>query len=127
MNAIDLIDAHMLPFFSTQASTGSQMFISFKKSRCRLKSCSWFFVGSKSWSIVNTDIEWFVDNGQNKKIYLSEVRFHVNGLVEIRSNTASIQNGWPSVTSPGVQPNSPSAVANVQNERVSMQTRFCSF
>lgn len=32
------------------------------------------------------------------------------------------QNGWPSVTSPGVQPNSPSAVADVQNEHVSFFT-----
>ncbi|KAF8813502.1 hypothetical protein BYT27DRAFT_7220417 [Phlegmacium glaucopus] len=74
MDAIDLIDAHMLPFFSTQASTASN-----------------------SWPIVTTDIDWFVNNGQNKKIYLS-------------------QNGWPSVTYQGVEPNSPSAVANVQNE-----------
>ncbi|KAF8151023.1 glycoside hydrolase superfamily [Crassisporium funariophilum] len=75
LDAIDLIDAHMLPFFSTQASTASQ-----------------------SWPIVMTDINWFIENGQNKKMYLS-------------------QNGWPSVTYDGVQPNSPSAVANVQNER----------
>ncbi|KAF7312016.1 B-(1-6) glucan synthase [Mycena indigotica] len=77
MDAIDLIDAHMLPFFSTEAST----------------------VANNSWPIVLTDLDWFVDNGEGKKIYLSE-------------------NGWPSVTSSGVQPNSPSAVANVQNEHV---------
>ena len=29
------------------------------------------------------------------------------------------QNGWPSETSEGVQPNSPDAVADVQNEQVS--------
>jgi hypothetical protein len=29
-----------------------------------------------------------------------------------------LQNGWPSVTSPGVQPNSPSAVASVSSEHV---------
>ncbi|KDR78677.1 hypothetical protein GALMADRAFT_1364959 [Galerina marginata CBS 339.88] len=75
MNAIDLVDAHMLPFFSTQAS-----------------------VASKSWPIVETDMNWFVSKAQNKKIYFS-------------------QNGWPSVTYPGVEPNSPSAVANVQNEK----------
>jgi hypothetical protein len=28
------------------------------------------------------------------------------------------QNGWPSVTYEGVEPNSPNAVANVQNEKV---------
>ncbi|KAK0458407.1 glycoside hydrolase superfamily [Desarmillaria tabescens] len=66
LNAIDLIDAHMLPFFSQQASTGLML-------------------------------NKFVNNGEGKKIYLSE-------------------NGWPSVTSEGVQPNSPNAVADIQNE-----------
>ncbi|KAF7330188.1 B-(1-6) glucan synthase [Mycena venus] len=74
MDAIQLIDAHMLPFFSTAASTAKA-----------------------SWPIVLNDLNWFIQHGQGKKIYLS-------------------QNGWPSVTSDGVQPNSPSAVANVQNE-----------
>ncbi|KAJ7173964.1 glycoside hydrolase superfamily [Mycena crocata] len=87
LDAIDLIDAHMLPFFSTKASTGSA-----------------------SWPIVLTDLNWFVDNGQGKKIYLSE-------------------NGWPSVTSDGVQPNSPSAVANVANEHdyYSVLDAHCSY
>ncbi|TFK33457.1 glycoside hydrolase superfamily [Crucibulum laeve] len=75
LSAIDFIDAHMLPFFSTKAS-----------------------IANSSWPIVLTDLNWFVDNGLGKKIYLSE-------------------NGWPSVTYDGVEPNSPSAVANVQNER----------
>ncbi|KAF8963154.1 glycoside hydrolase superfamily [Flammula alnicola] len=75
MNAVDLIDAHMLPFFSAKAS-----------------------VASKSWGIVEDDLNWFVENGQNKKIYLSE-------------------NGWPSTTYSGVEPNSPSAVADVPNEK----------
>ncbi|KAK0448908.1 glycoside hydrolase superfamily [Desarmillaria tabescens] len=74
LDAVDLIDAHMLPFFSQQASTASA-----------------------SWPIVQNDLNWFVANGQGKKIYLS-------------------QNGWPSVTYQGVQPNSPNAVSDVQNE-----------
>ncbi|KAF9033700.1 hypothetical protein BDZ89DRAFT_947653 [Hymenopellis radicata] len=74
LDAIDLIDAHMLPFFSQQASTANN-----------------------SWPDVMNDLNWFLDHGEGKKIYLSE-------------------NGWPSVTSEGVQPNSPDAVANVQNE-----------
>ncbi|KAJ7143994.1 glycoside hydrolase superfamily [Mycena epipterygia] len=74
LDAIDLIDVHMLPFFSTLASTANN-----------------------SWPLVLTDLDWFVNNGKGKKIYLTE-------------------NGWPSVTSDGVQPNSPSAVADVQNE-----------
>ncbi|KAK0448915.1 glycoside hydrolase superfamily [Desarmillaria tabescens] len=74
LDAVDLIDAHMLPFFSQQASTANA-----------------------SWPIVLTDMNWFIDNGEGKKIYLSE-------------------NGWPSVTSEGVQPNSPDAVSDIQNE-----------
>ncbi|KAF6759827.1 B-(1-6) glucan synthase [Ephemerocybe angulata] len=75
LKAIDFVDAHMLPFFSQQASTAKN-----------------------SWPIVMTDLNWFLNNAGGKKIYLS-------------------QNGWPSVTSSGVQPNSPNAVANVQNEQ----------
>ncbi|KAJ6596040.1 glycoside hydrolase superfamily [Mycena sp. CBHHK59/15] len=87
LDAIQLIDAHMLPFFSTQAS-----------------------IAKNSWPIVLTDLDWFVDNGEGKKIYLTE-------------------NGWPSVTSDGVQPNSPSAVANVQNEHdyYSVLDAHCSY
>ncbi|KAJ7590206.1 glycoside hydrolase superfamily [Mycena floridula] len=75
MNAIDVIDGHMLPFFSQEASTANN-----------------------SWPIVTDDLNWFINNGNGKKIYLTE-------------------NGWPSTTYEGVEPNSPDAVANVQNER----------
>ncbi|KXN87211.1 hypothetical protein AN958_08601 [Leucoagaricus sp. SymC.cos] len=75
MSAIDIIDAHMLPFFAKDASTAK-----------------------RAWPLVERDMNWFIKNGQGKKIYLSE-------------------NGWPSTTYPGVEPNSPNAVANVQNER----------
>ncbi|KIM39249.1 glycoside hydrolase family 17 protein [Hebeloma cylindrosporum] len=51
----------------------------------------------ESWPLVESDLNWFVSNGLGKKIYLS-------------------QNGWPSTTYPGVEPNSAKAVANVQNE-----------
>ncbi|KAK0212163.1 glycoside hydrolase superfamily [Desarmillaria ectypa] len=74
LDAVDLIDAHMLPFFSQQASTAIA-----------------------SWPIVLTDMNWFIANGEGIKIYLTE-------------------NGWPSVTYQGVQPNSPNAVADIQNE-----------
>ncbi|KAF8345942.1 glycoside hydrolase superfamily [Amanita rubescens] len=52
---------------------------------------------NESWPLVLDDLQWFIDHGKGKKMYFDE-------------------NGWPSVTSPGVQPNSPNAVANVQNE-----------
>ncbi|KAF9440594.1 glycoside hydrolase family 17 protein [Macrolepiota fuliginosa MF-IS2] len=75
MSAIDIIDVHMLPFFANDASTARN-----------------------AWPIVQRDLNWFIQNGEGKKIYFS-------------------QNGWPSVTYPGVEPNSKNAVANVQNER----------
>ncbi|KAF9532682.1 hypothetical protein CPB83DRAFT_847194 [Crepidotus variabilis] len=79
MGAIDVIDAHILPFFSTRASTADQ-----------------------SWPIVTDDFNWFISNGGGKKLYLS-------------------QNGWPSTTYPGVEPNSPDAVADVPNEQVGVR------
>ncbi|KAJ3562847.1 hypothetical protein NP233_g9320 [Leucocoprinus birnbaumii] len=75
ISAMDIIDAHMLPFFAQDASTARN-----------------------AWPLVQRDLNWFVQNGQGKKIHLSE-------------------NGWPSKTYPGVQPNSKKAVANIQNER----------
>ncbi|KIY69803.1 glycoside hydrolase family 17 protein [Cylindrobasidium torrendii FP15055 ss-10] len=75
MDAIDVIDAHMLPYFSFQAST------------------AW-----NAWPLVTADLNWFVQNGQGKKIWLS-------------------QNGWPSKSYPGVEPNSPYAVADIENEK----------
>lgn len=71
---VDVVNAHMLPFFSRQAS-----------------------LARNSWPLVMNDLGWFLKNAGGKKIYLSE-------------------NGWPSVTSSGVRPNSHYAVANVQNE-----------
>ncbi|KAK2463184.1 hypothetical protein APHAL10511_004839 [Amanita phalloides] len=74
LDALDSINIHMLPFFSSEAS-----------------------IANKSWDLVLNDLNWFIDHGKGKKMYFDE-------------------NGWPSVTSPSVEPNSPSAVANVQNE-----------
>ncbi|KAJ4480210.1 glycoside hydrolase superfamily [Lentinula aciculospora] len=68
IDAIDFVDAHMLPYFSQQAS-----------------------IANDSWPLVLADLDW------RKKIYLSE-------------------NGWPSTNYSGVEPNSPYAMANVQNE-----------
>jgi len=79
LNAIDSINIHMLPFFSQNASTGAN-----------------------AWPLVLTDLDWFIQHGDGKKMYFDE-------------------NGWPSVTSPGVQPNSPNAVANVPNEQAYFQ------
>jgi len=54
-------------------------------------------IANDSWPLVLNDLDWFIDHGNGKKMYFDE-------------------NGWPSVTSPSVQPNSPNAVADIQNE-----------
>ncbi|KAF8893983.1 glycoside hydrolase superfamily [Infundibulicybe gibba] len=54
-------------------------------------------IANNSWPLVLNDLQWFIDHGNGKKMYFDE-------------------NGWPSVTSEGVQPNSPDAVADIQNE-----------
>lgn len=74
LNAIDFINIHMLPFFSALATFGSD-----------------------AWPLVETDMNWFIQHGNGKKMYFDE-------------------NGWPSVTSPGVQPNTILAQASVANE-----------
>ncbi|KAH9992665.1 glycoside hydrolase superfamily [Russula vinacea] len=79
LNAVDSINIHMLPFFSSNASTG--------------KPCT----GGEAWPLVLEDLNWFIEKGKGKKMYFDE-------------------NGWPSVTSEGVQPNSPNAVASVGSE-----------
>lgn len=62
-----------------------------------------FFSGSastakKAWPLVMSDLNWFFTHAKGKKITLSE-------------------NGWPSKSYSGVEPNSANAVANVQNEQ----------
>jgi hypothetical protein len=50
-------------------------------------------------------MDWFVKNGLGKKIILTE-------------------NGWPSKTYSGVEPNSPDAVADIPNEEVCSTLNF---
>lgn len=117
MDAIDFVDAHMLPFFSTKATTGE-----YKRARSD-KPSSHSSPGNKAWPIVLTDLNWFVNNCGGKKIYLSEVSV----VIPLRSTGLIFdlkQNGWPSTTYPGVEPNSPDAVADVQNEKVSKSSAF---
>ncbi|VDC03344.1 unnamed protein product [Peniophora sp. CBMAI 1063] len=52
----------------------------------------------KAWPIVQKYLDFFVDHGNGKKMYFDE-------------------NGWPSESYPGVEPNSPDAVANLQQEQ----------
>jgi exo-beta-1,3-glucanase (GH17 family) len=52
----------------------------------------------KAWPIIMKDHGWFAYHGNGKKMYWS-------------------QNGWPSTHYPGVEPNSPDAVADIKNEK----------
>lgn len=66
------------------------------------------------------DLQFFIDNGNGKKMYFDEVSHARVRWVSPATYMLSSQNGWPSVTSPSVQPNSPDAVADVPNEHVSL-------
>lgn len=50
LDAIDSINIHMLPFFSQEASTANM-----------------------SWPLVQQDLQFFIDHGNGKKMYLDEV------------------------------------------------------
>ena len=51
LDSIDYINIHMLPFFSTLATTGAL-----------------------AWPLVETDMNWFIQHGNGKKMYFDEVR-----------------------------------------------------
>ncbi|KAG1752938.1 hypothetical protein EDB19DRAFT_1670675 [Suillus lakei] len=69
LDAIDFINVHMLPFFTALAT-----------------------FGSAAWPLVETDMNWFIQHGNGKKMYFDE-------------------NGWPS-------PNSILAQASVASEEI---------
>ncbi|EIM90298.1 uncharacterized protein STEHIDRAFT_129136 [Stereum hirsutum FP-91666 SS1] len=76
LDAIDSINIHMLPLFNIAATTAN-----------------------KSWPIVHSDLEWFIEHGHGKKMYFDE-------------------NGWlSSVNFPAQEPSSPNAVADIPNEQ----------
>lgn len=54
LDAIDYINIHMLPFFSSLATTGAL-----------------------AWPLVETDMNWFIQNGGGKKMYFDEVGLSV--------------------------------------------------
>ncbi len=113
LDATDSINIHMLPFFSQKASTGRKH----PRSKAARNQSDFEFLAKNAWPLVQTDLQWFIDHGNGKKMYFDEVGRSSNISVHVLSRV--YQNGWPSVTSEGVQPNSPDAVANVANEKVS--------
>ena len=106
----------MLPFFSQNASTGV-----FPVLLIRQQGVLRFFVynlANESWPLVLNDLDWFIEHGNGKKMYFDEVwKVYSNSPVQMLM-ILPFQNGWPSVTSPSVQPNSPLAVSDVENEQV---------
>jgi hypothetical protein len=60
----------MLPFFSQNASTGKQAFLSGSQHLEKLICVS---VGNKAWPLVLQDLQFFIDNGKGKKMYFDEV------------------------------------------------------
>ncbi|KAH9061301.1 glycoside hydrolase family 17 protein [Lactarius vividus] len=75
LDAIDPININMLPFFAASATTGDQ-----------------------AWGNVQNDLNFFIQNGNGKKMYFDET-------------------GWPSDTSTGGNSQSNTAVASVSNEQ----------
>jgi len=73
LEAIDLVDAHILPFFSDSATTGVA-----------------------AWPFVETNINWFVDNAKGKKIVFTENGWPSQETSDLLSNspiaTGSISN-----------------------------------
>jgi hypothetical protein len=39
-------------------------------------SLSMFFVASKAWPLVMSDLQWFIKHGHGKKMYMDEVSIH---------------------------------------------------
>lgn len=86
-----------------------------------LKAVNVLMTGSadQAWPLVLQDLQFFIDNGSGKKMYFDEVSHARVPYVSPATYVFTSKNGWPSVTSPSVQPNSPDAVADVPNEAVS--------
>jgi hypothetical protein len=119
LDAVDSINAHILPFFAAGATTG--VYLHRSDGWLPTRDDSPILSGANAWSNVLTDLRYFIDNGGGKKIYLDEVRhlsvfpplFHKFDRPLIR-----FQNAWPSASGFGnIHPQSATAVASVSNEK----------
>jgi hypothetical protein len=114
MDSLDYLHVHQLPFFSGDASTGVYI-VSFPTTDSRL----YYVSGKNALPDVKNDLNYFIKNGKGKKMVFDEVRGELT-LVLIGGSHPPLQNGWPSVSYQGVEPNSQKAVANVASEKVSI-------
>ena len=71
LDAIDSINIHMLPFFSSSASTGIyHLYLRFISFGMVLR----WKIANNSWPLVLNDLNWFIQHGNGKKMYFDEVR-----------------------------------------------------
>ena len=92
LNAIDYINIHMLPFFSPNATTGAQ-----------------------AWPLDVTDMDWFIQNGNGKKMYFDEVEHFTMSWLFLLSITRLRMDGPLSrlqVFSPTARTRSPVSAVN---------------
>ena len=68
--AIDVVDAHILPFFASDASTGERPFGS-TTSQKQPSSIA----GDQAWKNVQTDLDYFVQRVGGRKIWFSQVGY----------------------------------------------------
>ncbi|KIL65690.1 glycoside hydrolase family 17 protein [Amanita muscaria Koide BX008] len=66
LDNVDVVDAHMLPYFSPQATTARN-----------------------SWPLIMQDLNWFMKNSNGKKIYLSENGWPSSTSSNIQPNSAN--------------------------------------
>ncbi|KAH9002064.1 glycoside hydrolase family 17 protein [Lactarius hatsudake] len=111
LDAIDSIGIIMLPFFAASATTGMLL------SPCHSFTFKNLPLGDQAWGNVQNDLNFFIQNGNGKKMYFEEVRHLSTPFSKLTFHLLHTQTGWPSATSTGVKPQSKTAVASVSNEQ----------
>lgn len=75
LNAVDVINAHMLPFFAGDATTGVYFIphAQIGPSPSPFERCLTCPSGQNAWPDVLSDLDYFIEHGSGKKINLDEV------------------------------------------------------
>lgn len=66
----------MLPLFNIAATTGMDCAIHFPKTSFIVHLI--LHLANKSWPIVHSDLEWFIEHGHGKKMYFDEVIYRMS-------------------------------------------------
>jgi hypothetical protein len=72
LDAVDVINAHMLPFFAGDATRGVCLVPHAALSR-HFKRCLTCPLGQNAWPDVLDDLDYFISHGSGKKIFFDEV------------------------------------------------------